>query len=118
MDQSQRQKDWLANAFSFFFFCGLIYLAIHLGKINPIYTWSLAALMTTLGLFSIVWAALLLCRYKNVFDFEPALFLGRLMNGKRIRGILTPAVYAGVWSVVEGGFLLLLLLNDMLAELL
>ncbi len=109
MNQSDYLKSRVAQGFSTIVIIGSIILALKLAKTNPVAVWILIIALIIVGLFSLVGGLIVHDRYHDVFDYEPATFLGRPSNGKQIRSILMVIIYFGVWLIIIGGILFLLM---------
>ena len=59
-------------------------------------------LMVIIGVPLMVGASTVTARYREVFDYEPAQFLGRETNGLKIRTFLRRCSLAGGWLIVLG----------------
>jgi uncharacterized membrane protein len=95
----------MANWIWLLLFVALVWIGRGLVNTSPLAAWSLAVGMLVLGVTSVIVSLIQVKRFQKTFDYEPAQFLGKPSNGKKIRGVLTAVLYFGLWASVGGVFL-------------
>lgn len=99
----RRQKS-VRLLMSIFFIVVILSYAWLWEKIPFIAKWLPIALVV-LGAPIFIGASIVVGRYRKVYDYEEASFLGRQMFAQRIRGILFTISLAGGWMCFGGAFL-------------
>ncbi len=93
-----RSIGMLAN---FLLLCLIVFSFVLLRK-SPWLYFSLAALLVVVGLPLFIYGLVSAGRYKDVFDYEPTIFLGKQKNGSQVRDMLMTATSVGLWCSLSG----------------
>lgn len=92
---------------SSFLFLGIIVLGINIGKLHPTAVLVTSLLLLLCGLPVCLYGLFTIQKYKDVFDFEPTLFLGKQRNGKYARQVLMAMTTIGGWCSLTATVLIL-----------
>ncbi len=99
-----------------FLFLALMVVGIKIVTHSPLLVLTAAAVGLVSGVALCLFGLITTERYRNVFDFEPAEFLGKMRNGKQAREILAVMTASGLWCTLIGvGLLLVWFVNRMSA---
>lgn len=90
-----------------FLFFSLIAFGVWGAQKNPTPVLILSIALILLGVPLFIYGFINIERYKDVFDYEPAIFWGKMRNGKEAREVLGTINVIGLWGFLAGAVLLL-----------
>lgn len=114
MNRSESSNVGFAQGLFILLFAGLVWLTTKLAEIDIQYVRILAITLLMIGIPCFLTGAIVFGRYKDVYDYEPANFLGRASTGKEVRGKLARVMYLGFFCTMSGGIMLFLLQADLI----
>jgi hypothetical protein len=94
--------------FTSFVFLAIVLIGYAYRGGAPLMVASLGGVLLVAGVPAVWYSSTLLQRYKGVFDYEPTEFWGRPSNGKEARGVLLSLNTLGLFAVLAGLALLLI----------
>ncbi len=91
-----------------FLFLGTVVLGSLVAPRAPLAILAIGICLLSVGFPLAIYAFRAMERYKDVFDYEPAIFRGRASNGKQARETLMALSTTGMWCGFSGIALLLI----------
>lgn len=105
MDDLDYHKERSYRFLAAVFLLILLGASVWLRQSYPFATKWLSIVMTIAGVPIFIWTAVVVGRYSKVYDYEQTTFMGRQMNGRRVRNLVYAAGLTGIGLSLIGATL-------------